>query len=65
MSDILRFFTILLLIAIVLALLIPLAWFVIKLFLWLFGDIAFIFGDILLIVLIIVGAVLFFKWIFD
>ena len=62
MGDVLRFFTILLLIAIVLVFLIPIGWIVIQLFLWLFGDFAYLIGDILLIILAVVGIVMFFKW---
>ena len=61
MGEVLKFFTILLLIAIVLVLLIPLGWLVIKLFTWLFGGVAFMMGDILLIAFIVMGIILIIK----
>lgn len=65
MGEILKFLTILLLIAIVLVLLIPLAWLVIKLFTWLFGGFAFLFGDIFLFVFIAVCVVFIIKSVFN
>ena len=65
MGSVLKFFTILLLIGVVLVFLIPIAWLVIKLFVWLFGGLAFMIGDILLIAFIVVGIVLIIKAIFN
>lgn len=65
MGSILKFFTILLLIGVVLAFLIPVAWIVWKLFVWLFGGLAFMIGDILLIAIIVVGVILIIKAIFN
>ena len=65
MCSVLKFFTILLLIGVVLVFLIPIAWLVIKLFVWLFGGLAFMIGDILLIAIIVVGVILIIKEIFN
>ena len=65
MGSVLKFFTILLLIGVVLAFLIPVAWIVWKLFVWLFGGLAFMIGDILLIAIIVVGVILIIKAIFN
>lgn len=65
MGNILKFFTILLLIGVVLVFLIPVAWLVIKLFIGFFGDFAFMIGDILMIAFIVICIVLIFKSIFS
>ena len=63
MGDILKFVATACLILFILVLAIPLLWLVIKLFTWLFGGVAFLVGDILLVLLIVAGIVMLFKWI--
>ena len=65
MGSILKFFTILLLIAIVLLFLIPIGWIVWQLILLIFGGCIFIFADILWAIVIIGGIILIVKAIFN
>ena len=65
MGDILKFLTILLLIAIVLVFLIPIGWLVIKLFVWLFGGLVIVGAEIFWIIFIIVCIILLIKMLFD
>lgn len=62
MGDILKFVATACLILFILVFAIPLLWLVIKLFSWLFGGLVFLMGDALLVLLIVVGVVMLFKW---
>lgn len=62
MGDILKFVATAFLILFILVFAIPLLWLVIKLFSWLFGGLVFLMGDALLVLLIVVGVVMLFKW---
>ena len=62
MGDILKFVATAFLILFILVFAIPLLWLVIKLFTWLFGGLAFLMGDALLVLLIVGGVVMLFKW---
>lgn len=62
MGDILKFVATAFLIVFILVFAIPLLWLVIKLFSWLFGGLVFLMGDALLVLLIVVGVVMLFKW---
>lgn len=62
MGDILKFVATAFLILLILVFAVPLLWLVIKLFSWLFGGLVFLMGDALLVLLIVVGVVMLFKW---